>query len=159
MTEALHIEAAARALAMSCGALTLAEAVAWADGLILAEAEPPGIAELTELSLARTPAAALSALGRFGRPRNEAETAAMARAACRLFHAALAAGRADAGPIAKALYHLAMEDALPAPGTASAMFGFWDELDLARDGIYGDPAAVETALRAFLAEHGADPGA
>ncbi len=47
---------------------------------------------------------------------------------------------------------MAMDDYLPGSESDNRMWGFWDDLDLAVDGIYGDPESVKAEILAFLAE-------
>lgn len=141
----LQVETTARALAIRCGALTVAEVVAWADTVILDQAECDP--RLFDISLAKTNDAVLSALNAFGPPR---ERSRVARRAFQLFHTALMAGRADYSRIAKALYDMAGDDYLPHPGQGEPMWVFWDAYDLAFDGIAGEVEEVESDLLAYL---------
>jgi len=141
----LQAETTARALALRCGALTVDEIVAWADAVILEE--PAVDPRLFDVSLAKTPAAILSALNAFGPPQ---ETSLVARLAFRFFHISLVAGRADFSRIAKALYDMAGEDFVPYPGQGAPMWAFWDTYDLATDGIAGNVEEVEADMLAYL---------
>ncbi len=141
----LQVEATARALAIQCGAISVAEVVAWADTVILDQAECDP--RLFDISLAKTNDAVLSALNAFGPPR---ERSRVARRAFQLFHTSLVAGRADYSRIAKALYEMAGDDYLPHPGQRSPMWAFWDTYDLAVDGIAGEVEEVKSDLLSYL---------
>jgi hypothetical protein len=44
----------------------------------------------------------------------------------------------------------AYEDDAPSPEAAADMLSFWDGIDLARQGLHGDPVVEQAKLRAFL---------
>ncbi len=141
----LQAETTARALALRCGALTVDEIVVWADAVILEE--PAVDPRLFDVSLAKTPAAILSALNVFGA---STEKPRVARLAFRFFHASLVAGRADFSRIAKALYDMVGEHYVPYPGQGAPMWAFWDTYDLATDGIARNVEEVEADMLAYL---------
>lgn len=143
----LTVEAAARAKALAFGILPLEALIAWADGRI--QAEPDFDPRLIDLSLAKSDAEARAALYAFGPATDKP------RIAARLFpllREALASGGDDGRKVAKALYHMAMDGYVPAPELEGPMWCFWDDLDLAIDGIHGDPEEVRGRLSAYLAE-------
>lgn len=138
-------EAEAMVLAMEYGALDVAAVNAWADVRIM---ETPGYdPALIDVSLAGTVAEAITALRAFGPAEDRAD---VAKRACRFFHAALVAEVGDYRKVARALYAMVMEDCVPSPELAGPMWGFYDDLDLAIDGIYGDTEAVRRKILNFL---------
>lgn len=141
----LQIDASARKLSVDYGAMSLEELVAWADGLILEQEEP--LVALIDLSLARKMSQALTALGKIGA---SADKPQVARLVFQFFHAALSSDRADYRGVVKGLYEMSMEGYVPAPGCEDEMSRYWDDLDLADEGIYGDPGEVRAKVQAFL---------
>ena len=143
----LKTEAAARAIALTCGALSLEQVVDWADTEISGTEDFD--AGLIDVSLAKTPAEALSALNRFG---PAPDKSVVATRAFQFFHRALVSGEGSHRDIALARYDMAMKEFVPAPELEGPMWAFWDDLDLAMDGIHGDPEAIKEELVRFLAK-------
>ena len=134
-------------MALESNALTLEDVIGWADGKISAEREFD--ARLIDVSLAASVGEAITALNALEPMFDKPKVAALV---FRFFHEALASGKGDHRKIAKALYEMAMGDYVPAPELKGPMWIFWDGLDLAVDGIYGDPDAIKAEILAFLAD-------
>ena len=143
----LTIEAAARTMALDFGVLPLEDLIAWADGQIQAERDFDP--RLIDLSLAKTDAEAKAALREFGPTTDKPQVSARLFS---LLHDALASGRDDGRKVAKALYDMAMGDYVPAPEHEGPMWCFWDDLDLAIDGVHGDAEAIRTEMLSYLAK-------
>lgn len=143
----LRTEAAARAIALTCGALSLEQVIDWADTEISGSGDFD--AGLIDVSLAKSPAEALSALNGFGPTPDKSVVAARA---IQFFHRALVSGEGSHRDIARALYDMAMKEFVPAPEFEGPMWSFWDDLDLAMDGIHGDPEAIKEDMVKFLAK-------
>jgi len=117
-----------------------------ADEWIARLDEPP--AWLIETAMSRSPADALTALSVCCESFDRDQVSAALMAAWR--------DLLDADPsaeerIAKALFFMAAyENDVPSPEAAREMLNFWDALDLARRGLYGDLDTIRAALRAFL---------
>ena len=119
--------------------------IKWADLQILKDACPHP--NLIDLSLAKTIGEAVSALNKFETPKN---CGAVAKLAFRFFHQSLRAGVGNYQIIAKGLYDMALEGFMPKPENEGAMLSFWDSLDLAIDGVFGDPENVRSEILRFL---------
>lgn len=141
----IEIEAAARILAIKYGAVELGELIEWADLQILKEASPHS--NLIDLSLAKTLGEAVSALNKFETPK---DCAAVAKLAFRFFHQSLLSGAGNYQTIAKGLYDMALEGFMPKPESEGAMLSFWDSIDLAIDGVFGDPEEEKRGMLKFL---------
>jgi hypothetical protein len=118
----------------------------WADEQIANVARPP--TWLIAVSMADTSVAAISALG---------EVPGIANAT--LVWAALTQGWLELlqkdperdSDIAKRLYFMGMAGSSPIEGIDGELLSFWDDIDLARDGIYGSRETEREKLREFLA--------
>lgn len=53
--------------------------------------------------------------------------------------------------IARVLFDLATADDVPAPEASGSMWSFWDDIDLAKEGIHGVLEEERGRLREFLA--------
>lgn len=143
----LRTEAAARALALACGALSLEQVIDWADTEISRTEDLD--AGLIDVSLAKTSAEALSALNGFGPAPDKSVVAARA---FQIFHRALVSGEGSHRDIAWALDDIAMKECVSAPQLEGPMWSFWDVLDLAIDGIHGEPEAIKEDIVKVLAK-------
>lgn len=142
----LRTEAAARAMALACGALSLEQVTEWADAEIAGREDFD--AGLIDVSLAKTAAEALSALNGFEPATDKPSVAARV---FQFFHQSLVSGGGLHQDIARALFDMAMNGYIPAPEFEGPMSAYWDDLDLAVDGIHGDPEAIKQDLLTFLA--------
>jgi hypothetical protein len=127
------------------GLATEAEVKAWADRLIDEDDRPD--AWLIDVSMA----AGESAL-------NEALELAPGEADGRAVFSGVMASLRDLldlrpdldSKIAKALFDMYVNQDVPAQQPLGEMAGFWDDIDLAREGIWGDLEAQRRRLREFL---------
>lgn len=131
---------------LSAGMAPLCEAVAWADGLIARLDEPPYW--LIAVSMADGVEEALRALEDVKGQVDRAEVWAMLLGNWRELLERHPERDSD---IARALYGLAAEGDVPAPGLEGEMMSFWDAIDLARDGIHGVLEEERARLMSFLA--------
>ena len=142
--------AEAYARALCDGFATVGEAIAWIDSTIEAEDQPHW--SLIDASLAgRDRAALITALHDVP---GEADPQSVA---CLFIGHMSRAVRNDPSRSqdgARRLFRMAMDDDLPAPSAAGAMWSFDDDLDLATSGVHGDPEQIRSQLRDFLAEYG-----
>ncbi len=143
----LKTEATARAMALKFGVIQLEDLAAWADTIIAEDEDFDP--RLIDVSLANSKAQATSALNAFGW---ETDKARIAGRVCGLMRKSLESTRGDYRRIAKALYDMAMDDYLPGSDSDGSMWEFWDALDLALDGLHGDPAAIKAEMLKFLAD-------
>jgi hypothetical protein len=127
------------------GLTTEADVKAWADGLI-SEADQPE-AWLIDVSMAT------------GKPElNEALELAPGEADARAVFSGIMASLRDLldhrpdldSRIAKALFDMYVNGDVPLQEPVGEMAGFWDDIDLARDGVWGDLEAQRGRLRDFL---------
>jgi hypothetical protein len=144
----LQIEAAARAYALKYGAIALPELVAWADNLIIDLSEPP--TELFDLSLSKNFGTALSALNLIGVISNRTE---IAKNIFGLFFAYLTLPNADYNRVSRGIYDMYFQELVPAEECTGEMLSYWDSLDLAEQGHYGNPEEVKDAMLRFLKKY------
>jgi hypothetical protein len=123
----------------------LGEVQAWADQQIAAmEAPHPW---LIDLSVAATAADAREILsGVEGEPDQKQVWAALMRE----WLALLEAAPDRDSEIGRVLFHLAMDDDVPAPEARADMYSFWDAIDLAKDGSHGVLEEERAKLHQFL---------
>lgn len=130
---------------MRDGLATEAEVKAWADGLIV-EADQPD-ASLIDISMAA------------GKPElNEALELVPGQADARAVFSGIIASLRDLlahrpdldSMIARALFYMYTDEDVPKQLSLGEMAGFWDDIDLARDGVWGDLEEQRRKLREFL---------
>ena len=144
----LRIEASAKEIAVKYGVLSLAEIVNWADNEIMSKEDPDP--SFYDLSLARTLGDALAILNAMGKSNNKAE---VSKRSFSYFYKFMKLNKGYHQKIAKALYDMAMEGIVPAKEAEGAMWSFWDSLDLAVDGIYGDPNQINQEMIEFIQKY------
>jgi hypothetical protein len=130
---------------LDVGLRTLEEAQAWADDALGQMQAPP--AWLVDVSMARTSDDAQAALARV---EGEADAAAVWAAVMADWLAVLDAQPERDSEIGRALFYLAEDGDVPAPEARGEMYGFWDSIDLAKDGFFAAIEAERAKLRAFL---------
>ena len=141
----LTIEAEARALAMRYNSISLDEIIKWADGHIQSEENPNS--NFFDLSLAKSSGEAISALNSFGAQNDKAK---VAKLTFRFFYNSLQSGNGDFRRISKALFDMVSDGYVPYPDAEGDMWSFWDDLDLAIDGIVGDPEFIKSQMLEFI---------
>ena len=141
----LPVQVSARELAIKYGALSLQDLVSWADFELLSNENPDP--NFYDMSLSQTMGEALTALNKIKKSDDKVR---VSKLAFQYFHHHLKSGKGNYQKIAKALFDMAMHDFIPKKEAASAMYSFWDDLDLAIDGIYGEPEQIKQELIDFL---------
>lgn len=141
----VRIETTARELAIQYGALSLDDLIGWADGKIENEATPD--TRYFDISLAKSMDDVISALNSFG-PSNDKTS--VAKLTFRFFYESLNSGKGDFQKIARGIYDMATNGYLPDPEVEGEMWSYWDSLDLAIDGIFGDPDEIRSEILQFL---------
>lgn len=145
----IEIEAAARVFAVKYGAIDLSELIAWADAIILKIEAPP--TELFDISLAKSlsqTVSALNALG-IGSLSNKLE---LSKTIFGIFYNHLDSENPNYERISKALFDMYMENLIPDAESGKYMISYWDELDLAERGHYGNVEEVKSSMKKLLKE-------
>nr|WP_320012434.1 hypothetical protein [uncultured Desulfobulbus sp.] len=143
--KSIKIEAEAKVLALKYGAISLEEIIEWSDGKIQSD-EKPNIAFI-ELSLSKSLGEALSALNAFGQSGSREE---VSKIAFRYFYNSLKGGHGNFQRISKALFDMVMKDYSPSSDANGPMWSFWDDLDLAIEGTYGNADLIKQEMLEFL---------
>lgn len=145
----IEIEAAARMFAVKYGAVELSELIAWADAIILKTETPP--TELFDISLAKSLSQTVSALNELGIGllSNKPE---LSKAIFGILHNHLNSENPNYERISKALFDMYMENLIPDAESGQYMVSYWDELDLAELGHYGNVEEVKRSMRNLLKE-------
>lgn len=136
-------------LALECGAYSKDMAVEWADRLILANEEPDE--RLFDVSTSTDVYAAISSLSIFG---EHPDHAAVAKEAFTIFAKSLEEKKVSYECVAEKIYHMAFAGYLPSEEAENEMMSYWDSLDLANNGIYGDPNEIKKELLSFIKAYG-----
>ena len=136
-------------LALECGAYSKNVAVEWADELIRNSDEPDEL--LFDVSTSKDTQSAISALSRFG---NFSDREAVAKKTFQIFAKSLENETVSFETIAEKIYQMAFAGDIPSKVAEIKMIGFWDLLDVANDGIYGDPQEIKKELLSFIKAHG-----
>lgn len=144
----LRIEASAKEIAVKYGALSLAEIIKWADTEIMNSEDPDS--SIYDLSLSRTLGDALAILNAMCKSNKKAE---VSKRSFSYFYEYMKLNKGYHQKIAKALYDMAMQGIVPTPEAEGAMWSFWDSLDLAIDGIYGDPDQINQEMIEFIQKY------
>ncbi len=143
---------------LEAGMVTLGQVATWADDRIAEIEKPPYW--LIAVSTARSWQDARDALAGV---EGIADTAVVWRDVARSLLEVLDREPKRDSEIAKHLYYLGMNKEAPALDTRGELMSFWDSIDLARDGVYGDLATERQRMRTFLVlcsiEGAAQPGA
>ena len=136
----------AYAQALPISVVSLEELVAWADGIILEEDEPA--IEFIELAASQKESDALTQLKEISKGSDEETSMRFLFGLC---YDALKNGGANYSAVARRLYFWSMyETSLEGFGELGS---FWNEIDLAYEGVYGDPAEIEKRMLQFLNEN------
>jgi len=130
------------ALALEWGYAELAEAVDWADELIGASNEIDD--DMISVSLSKNVSQAITHLNSISRNLNEWN---ILRLFLRRFENVITMPASSASKLARFLYLKARYDA-DAPADMACFTGYWDEIDLAVDGISAD--CPDKVINAFL---------
>jgi hypothetical protein len=136
-------------LALECGAYSKNVAVEWADDLIRASDEPDE--RLFDVSTSKDVYAAISSLSKFG---EYPDRAAVAKKAFQIFSISLENKDVTFESIAEKIYHMAFAGDIPSEEAEGEMISYWDSLDIANDGIYGDPQEIKKELLSFIKTYG-----
>ena len=129
--------------ALSLNAVTCEHIVKWADSIIVKEDEPK--VEIIELSLSKTSSEAVSHLKTLSLGADEEESYKLLFG---ILGKALSDGRVGYEEVAKKLYFWSMyETELKGYGE---LCSYWDEIDLADRGVFGDPIEVRSRMLNFL---------
>ncbi|PUA26297.1 MAG: hypothetical protein B0W54_24045 [Cellvibrio sp. 79] len=145
----IEIEAAARMIAVKYGAIELSELVTWADAIILELENPP--TELFDVSLAKSVSQTVSALNQLGVGAlcNKSE---LSKSVFGIFHNYLNSENPNYERISKALFDMYMENLIPDAESGTYMVSYWDELDLAELGHYGNVEEVKLSMKNLINE-------
>jgi hypothetical protein len=141
----MQIETEAKLFAIKYGSIALDEIIKWADDNIQSSPEPDP--NFIDLSLAKTMGQAVSALNGFG---FSDDKASVAKLILKYFYEALISGRSSYQTISKAIYDMALEGYVPSIDVKSEMYSYWDALDLAIGGSFGEPEVIKTQILEFL---------
>jgi len=120
------------ALAISWGYANVSEAVEWADEQIALSRIPDH--RLTEISLAKSVSEAVTPLNSLSK---DVDIWVATTFFLRRFLSQNEMQPAEASKLAERLFYLAIDKDAPEPFQRLAYY--WDEIDLAVDGVYGDP--------------------
>ncbi len=131
---------------LEAGLVTVEQLMAWADDRIAQLDQPPYW--LIAVSMARSKQEVVDALRAVG---GTAETSTVWEGVARDLLETFDRDPERDSDVGKYLYFLGMNEEAPTLGTKGELMSFWDPIDLARDGAYGDLAAERLRLRAFLA--------
>ena len=144
------VEINAMILALECGALKLNNVTEWADSLILEADEPD--CRLFDVSVSRNTNEAVVALQEFG---VSDDSRLVAKMAFSMFVKALENNTTCYEKVSQKIYEMAFEPnvLIPDEKAENQMMSFWDSLDIANDGIYGDPKEIKTEILAFLKQY------
>lgn len=135
---------------LAADAITFDQLVAWADDRIAELATPPYW--LIAVSTARSVSDAAEALRDVA---GVADASAVWRAVAQGLLDALVRDPECDSRVGEYLYHLGVNGEAPSLGTPAELMSFWDAIDLARTGIYGDLESERQRLRDFLAQRSA----
>ncbi|MBU2978741.1 hypothetical protein [Alteromonas sp. C1M14] len=144
------VEINAMILALECGALKLEDVIKWAD-LAIIHADVPDD-RLFDVSVATCPNTAVAALQVFG----ASDTPSLvAKKAFIYFLTGLKNHTTSYNMVAQKLYEMAFEPniTIPDKNAESQMMSFWDALDIANEGVYGDPVVIKKEMLAFLKQY------
>ena len=144
-------QALAFALAIENKAIKLRKVTQWADNLIKSTDNPS--IELIEVSLSKTKPEALSALHKFSHIENEELSIQMLFS---IFIYALNENLISTEQVSKALYFLAINEQTPHTDASEEMYYYWDAIDLAKNGTYGNPHDIESNMLLFLSKYAND---
>lgn len=134
-------------LALECGALTLQNVTQWADVLILKEDDPDH--RLFDVSVSKSTNQALNALTQFGVSN---DTKHIAKYAFSLFLTALENNTTSYEKVSFKVYQMAFKPIplLPNEKAEIEMIRFYDDLEIANEGIYGDAQKIKNEMLVFL---------
>ena len=134
---------------------TVADAVGWADSLIVRDPKPDIAVIDIALSAASDVATVAALLGSVG---GECDPVMVMRRSIAEMRAVVL-GNADRGiDVARWLYRLANAGCLPEEHFGSSAYSLDDRFDLARSGTYGTEGEALDALRGFLDQYAAANG-
>ena len=136
-------------LALECGALTKSDAISWADTIIQQQDVPDE--RLFDVSLSKNIYDVISHLKKFGQYDNPCE---VSKRAFTLFAKGLEDDKTTYEMVTRKLYDMAFTTVIPSKDVVGLMMCFWDELNDAKLGIYGDIKTVKKECLEFLYEHG-----
>lgn len=131
------------------GAIELSELIIWADASILKLETPP--TELFDVSLAKSVSQTISALNKLGvgALSNKPD---LSKAVFGIFYNHLNSENPNYERISKALFDMYMENLIPDAESGKYMISYWDELDLAELGHYGNAEEIKASMKNFLKE-------
>ncbi|MEM5508913.1 hypothetical protein WNY98_08540 [Pseudoalteromonas sp. AS71] len=139
------VEINAMILALECGAMSLAQVVSWADELIIEFAVPDD--RLFDVSTAKHINDAVISLQAFG---DSESKSIVAQKAFHLFRIGIEQSLTSHEQVAQKIYYMALADQIPHEEAEGYMFCFWDELDDANTGVYGNSADIKHELVMFI---------
>jgi hypothetical protein len=146
----LDTQAQALTQALTWGAVSLSEVISWADDQIV-QSQIPSEA-LISLSLSDSIPKAVSSLNTLSANPNFSESS---RLVFRYFRHGLQSDLVSYEAVSEALFKMALAHQIPDPKAEGLMLSFWDELDLANAGTFGDPVVIKTELLEFLLQYAA----
>ena len=136
------------------GVVTLEQMAAWADDRIAELAQPPYWLVAVSTALSKQDAA--DALGGVD---GVADAVTVWRDVARGLLEVLDREPERDSEIGRYLFYVGMNSEAPTLGPVGELMSFWDSIDLARDGVYGDLGAERQRLRRFLALRSGDGAA
>jgi len=141
----MKIETEAKLLAIKYGVISLDEIIKWADENIQSSIDPDP--NFIDLSLSKNMGEAVSSLIAFGISDDKTK---VAKLTFKYFYKFLKSGRSSYQKISKGLFDMALEGYFPGNDTESEMYSYWDSLDLAIMGSYGDPEEIKIQMLDFI---------
>ena len=141
----IETEARAREYAIKHGAINLQQIIEWADSMIKSSDDPA--VELFDISLAKTMSDAISGLNRLGGTGYSPEAA---KRVFYFFYQSLQSKDVDFERISRGLYDMALSEFAPSEELIGEMMTYWDGLDLAELGHYGDPVEIKKDMLNLL---------
>ncbi|MBM0745549.1 hypothetical protein JOY44_29915 (plasmid) [Phormidium sp. CLA17] len=132
------------------GSVKLADVIAWCDSVIMAEASPDINIIEASVSGSKGINAVADALSQV---KGEFDKRALTRRIFRSMFDLVSQDRKQAPKVAGWLYHMATDNDVPNDEAEPEMWCFWDAIDLAVDGIYGDEEKLVDEMLQFLKTH------
>lgn len=136
--------------ALAHGLVTPSEVITWVDAVIATE-DKPAIAFIDATCAGDDAAAILTALGQV--PGN-GDRVQSNRLVLGLMKQLVACEPGEYARVAKTLYAMAIDGDAPSAKAEGDMWSFYDDLNLAVDGVHGNEKHICRDILAFLTEHG-----
>jgi hypothetical protein len=136
-------------IAARCGAVSHEDLITWADKLIVKFDEPD--CRLFDVSTSKDIHEAIAVLKSFG---EHDDLSLVSGRAFTIFLEGLKCNKTSYERVAQEVYSMAFSGLIPNPEIEGEMITYWDELDIANDGIYGNPEEIKNEMHRMLEKHG-----